>query len=357
MLLNIVSVLLYSPPMTSSYSKTFFILFLLALVAYGQQQDRVAIINTLDNLDSIHFTDLAHLTNRLRETAVNVLPKERYGIMTTESIVAFLGSQENAIRVCKEASCLAEIGRKVNADYVAQARIGRFGGQLAINFELYNSKSGNLIGSFTGFSKDIFGLLAIIDENASALFKKMLITENVVKVAVPAVPQVSEKKIIETETEILVPVESQENKPLENYSYQNFTTTERWKTWALNLTINGLGSWVVMEDGVGGLVHFGLGACTIVAFIINSVEPPNYHEEPLLLNNPDISVYNNDNERVVRGLIYAFLGIGAVWNIYRSATYDKPQSVAHREYGGFDFAILPDRRGGFMPAVVYNRGF
>jgi len=221
MLLNIVSVLLYSPPMTSSHSKMFFILFLLALAAYGQQQDRVAIINTLDNLDSIHFTDLAHLTNRLRETAVNVLPKERYGIMTTESIVAFLGSQENAIRVCKEASCLAEIGRKVNADYVAQARIGRFGGQLAINFELYNSKSGNLIGSFTGFSKDIFGLLAIIDENASVLFKKMLVTENIAEVAppknkpsVPATPQKSEKKIIETETEILVPVESQVNEPV-----------------------------------------------------------------------------------------------------------------------------------------------
>jgi len=152
--------------------KFIFALFLLAFAAYGQQ-DRVAIINTMDNLDSIHFTDLAYLTNKLRETAVNVLPKAKYGVMTTESIIAFLGSQENAIKVCKEASCLAELGRKVSADYVAQARIGRFSGELAINCELYSSKSGNLLGSFAGSSKDLSGLLAIINENAPILFKKL----------------------------------------------------------------------------------------------------------------------------------------------------------------------------------------
>jgi len=141
--------------------------------AYGGQQERVAIINTLDNQDSIGFSDLSHLTNRLRETAVNVLPKELYGVMTTESIVAFLGSQENAIRVCNQASCLAEIGRKVSADYVAQGRIGRFIGMFTINFELYSSKSGNLIGSFTGSSLDMKGILAIIDENAPILFRKL----------------------------------------------------------------------------------------------------------------------------------------------------------------------------------------
>ena len=151
-----------------------FVLLFLALAAYGQMQERVAILNTVDDGDSIKVSDLIYLTNRLRETAVKVLPKQRYGVMTTESIIAFLGSQENARKVCNEASCLAEIGRKVSADYVAQARIGRFGNQLSINFQLYNTKTGNLIDSFTGNSKDVFGLLSIIDENAPALFKQML---------------------------------------------------------------------------------------------------------------------------------------------------------------------------------------
>jgi len=113
-------------------SKLCLILLFLALAAYGQQE-RIAIINTVDDRDSIGFSELAYLTDKLRETAVNILPKFRYGIMTSESIVAFLGdSQERAAKVCNEANCLAQIGRMVNADYVVQARIGRFGNDLAI---------------------------------------------------------------------------------------------------------------------------------------------------------------------------------------------------------------------------------
>ena len=138
------------------------------------QQERIAILNSVDNNDSIGFSDLYYLTGRLRETAVKILPKSRYGVMTTESIVAFLGSEENARRVCNESSCLAEIGRKVNADYVAQARVGRFNGNLAIGVELYSVKSGVMVGSFTGNSKDISGLLSTIDKKAPDLFKQML---------------------------------------------------------------------------------------------------------------------------------------------------------------------------------------
>jgi len=152
-------------------NKQLLVLLLLAIAAYGQQQ-RVAIINTVDDRDSIGTSDLTYLTDRLRETAVNIL-QPHYGVMTTESIVAFLGSQEQAAKECKAASCLAELGRKVNADYVAQTRVGRFSKDLTLKTELYNSKSGNLIGSFTGNSKDIYGLLAIINEKAPVLFKKM----------------------------------------------------------------------------------------------------------------------------------------------------------------------------------------
>jgi len=157
-------------------NKLFLTLLFLALTAYAQMQERIAIINTMDDYDSLSVSALTYLTDRLRETAVNVLPNDRFGVMTTESIVAFLGSMENTVRVCKESSCLAELGRKVSADYVAQGRIGRFGRDLTIKVELYSVISGNLIGSFTGDSKDIYGLRDIINEKATDLFKKMLAT-------------------------------------------------------------------------------------------------------------------------------------------------------------------------------------
>jgi len=156
-------------------NKLFFTLLFLALAAYGQTQERVAIINTLDDYDSISVAELTYLTDRLREAAVNILPGDRFGVMTTESIVAFLGSLENTVRVCKESSCLADLGRQVSADYVAQGRLGRFSGNLTIKVELYNVKTGNLMGSFTGSSKDVNGLLALIDEKSNDLFRRMLV--------------------------------------------------------------------------------------------------------------------------------------------------------------------------------------
>jgi len=151
----------------------FILLFLASLTAYGQQPERVAILNTLDDSDSISVSETAYLTDRLREVAADVLPKQRYGVMTTESIIAFLGSHEALIKECKAASCLAELGRKVNADYVAQGRIRKFGEQLSMNFELYNTKSGVLVGSFNGNSKDVYGFITIIEEKSPALFKKL----------------------------------------------------------------------------------------------------------------------------------------------------------------------------------------
>jgi len=204
--------------------KIVFILLFLALAAYGQQE-RVAIINTVDNNDSLGFNDLSYLTNKLRETAVNILPKSRYGVMTTESLVAFLGSHEALVRECKASSCLAELGRKVSADYVAQAHIGRFGPQLSINFDLYNVASGNLIGSFAGYSKDIFGLLAIIEEKAPALFKEMVSESGGSSAPPPAV--VFTAPLQEKEPEVAQEDEYEPYEPPEERRLAKTTTANR----------------------------------------------------------------------------------------------------------------------------------
>jgi len=143
---------------------------LLTFAAYGQQE-RIAIMHTVDNLDSIGVTDLGYLTNKLRDIASKVLPKSRYGIMTQQSIVDRLGSQERAEKECREATCLADLGRKISADYISQGRIGRFSGKLTIEVELYSVRNGNLLGAFTGDAKNLEGLLAILEAKAPKLFE------------------------------------------------------------------------------------------------------------------------------------------------------------------------------------------
>jgi uncharacterized protein (TIGR02145 family) len=152
-----------------------FILLLLAIAAYGQQQKRIAIVNTEDDGEPpIKNSELTHLTDKLREIANKTLPSGNYAVMTQQSILAFLGSQESMVKECRAAEgCLAKLGRKINADYIGQARIGRFGKDLTIKVELYESGSGNLINSFTAESKNIYGLLSVLNKEAPYLFKKL----------------------------------------------------------------------------------------------------------------------------------------------------------------------------------------
>ncbi|MDR1812765.1 MAG: hypothetical protein LBQ87_08060, partial [Candidatus Fibromonas sp.] len=136
------------------------IVLLFALAAYGQTE-RIAIMHTVDDGDSVNVMNLGYLTDRLRDIGAQVLPKNRYGIMTQQSIVDRLGSQERAEKECREATCIADLGRKINADYIAQGRIGRFSGKLTIKVELYKVSNSNLLASLTGDSDDLKGLLAV----------------------------------------------------------------------------------------------------------------------------------------------------------------------------------------------------
>jgi len=139
------------------------------------QQKLVAIINTVDDEEPpIKNSELIHLTDRLREIATKTLPQRSYAVMTQQSILSLFSSPEDMMNKCNELSgCLVKIGREIAADYIGQARIGRFGGDLTIKVELYETGKGTLVSSFTGSSYDIYGLLSVLDEKAPEMFRRM----------------------------------------------------------------------------------------------------------------------------------------------------------------------------------------
>ena len=148
-----------------------FILLFFAFAAHSQVQERVAILNTVDDSKpELDFTVLTYLTNSLREIAVKMLPENKYFVMTSQSIIEMLGPERK--EECKN-KCMLDMGKAISADYIGQARLGRLGGNLTITMELYHIR-GNLIGSFNGNAKDEFGLVAVINEKAPAMFRKML---------------------------------------------------------------------------------------------------------------------------------------------------------------------------------------
>jgi uncharacterized protein (TIGR02145 family) len=148
----------------------FFIFF---LVVTSSAATHVAVLETISEKDIIGRSEKVFLTDKLREMAKTVLPDYMgYVIMTRENINAMLPPGKS-VEEC-EGSCLVETGKNIAADFVAQARVGKFGQQLTLTVELYETAGNNLVGTFTTKKSDAEGLLIEIEEKAGQLFKKIV---------------------------------------------------------------------------------------------------------------------------------------------------------------------------------------
>lgn len=125
----------------------------------------------------LEYQEAQFITNVLREEAVRALSSEANAtIMTRENIVAML-PPEKSLEEC-EGSCLIETGKNISADYVSQARIGKFGKNLTISVELYKTSNGKLIASFNTKAPDIDFLEEAVREKASQMFLEIIEQES-----------------------------------------------------------------------------------------------------------------------------------------------------------------------------------
>ncbi len=132
----------------------------------------MAVLETLAPKDLLTTQERLYLTDILRGQAVNILPAEQnWTIMTRENINIMLPPGKK-IEDC-EGSCLAETGKNIAADYVAQARISQFGKSLAISAELYETASSKLVASFVGKGETVDDIEKIIKEQSPTFFKKV----------------------------------------------------------------------------------------------------------------------------------------------------------------------------------------
>jgi len=151
-------------------------LFALATLLFStlHAQKVVAVLEIVPNNETIELqiSEYRHLTDELRTRAREALPRTGYSILTRDNIVSLLPQDEEA-RECLAESCAVEIGRAIGAEYITQGFIGKFGEMMTLTVELYESMSGNLLGSFVTESKDIMGLLATIRQKAPELFSHL----------------------------------------------------------------------------------------------------------------------------------------------------------------------------------------
>ena len=159
--------------------------------------------------DSVSLLDRQYLTNVLREQAVKELPAtEDFTIMTRENILQMLPPGK-AIEDC-EGSCLVETGKNIAADFICQARVGRFGSSLTLSAELYETAGNKLIASFNGRGQNVEELLSLVERKSHDFFGMIR------KVTRPAETgsKVAENKIVE-------------NKVVENKTVENKVGSEK----------------------------------------------------------------------------------------------------------------------------------
>src|SRR5207302_311672 len=82
---------------------------------------------------------LIPLTDDLRNEAPRLIPG--LGVMTAESMNALIEASGQDASKC-EGLCAVDLGRLVQADYVADGTLSRSGGAFVISFSLYETKSG-----------------------------------------------------------------------------------------------------------------------------------------------------------------------------------------------------------------------
>jgi hypothetical protein len=238
------------------------------------------------------------LTAELRREAVKNLPRSQYNVMTSETVMAQGGA---TLEQCFDENCVITLGSKIGADYIVRGTISKFQTLYTLSVEIYDTEDGNLVASSDPVrSESIRGLLENAAPACGNMYREFAGTQK-------------------------------------RNQYKDFSTGQRWGTWGLNW-LGGSGSFIVMNDYVGGCIL--LGSQVTYGYFLGK---PVGRETDVLTS----------------------LGMAmVVFNIVRSATYHKPKpksSAANvsnfKPYDGLKLSVVPTETGDFKVLARYDYTF
>jgi len=152
-----------------------FLFALVLLLDANTVAKTLAILELTTTAEEINLSiaEMRYLTDELRSQAMKTLPSSNYAVLTRDNILSLIPKDKKEAQLLSQSPAV-EIGKAMNAEYVSQGSIGRFGELLTISIELYETKNGKLLGSIVMESKDAIGLLAVIREKSPGLFGKIM---------------------------------------------------------------------------------------------------------------------------------------------------------------------------------------
>ncbi|MCL2211657.1 MAG: DUF4339 domain-containing protein [Treponema sp.] len=141
-------------------------------------------------------------------------------------------------------------------------------------------------------------------------------------------------------------------------NYQNFSGGLRFGTWALNMAIPGLGSFVLMKDKKGGGINMGLGLSSYACLVLGGIA--SFAVSQTMGNNK----WEPGEGLLTIGGIFVFAAGGGlyiayqIYNIIRIATYTKPRPAAALfNPEAWQLDIVPGKEGIERVSIAYTHKF
>jgi len=127
--------------------------------------------------------DARLVTAELRREAVNNLARDKYNIMTSETVYSMGGA---VLEACAEENCVVALGSKIGADYIVRGTISKVQTMFTLTVEMYETDNGTLVASSNSVrSEKVVDLLEKAAAASAVMYKAF------VKAPAPTVRPVS----------------------------------------------------------------------------------------------------------------------------------------------------------------------
>jgi len=147
----------------------------------------------------LNKAEVRQMTAELRSVAVKNLPRDRFNIMTSETVM----SQGSAkLEECAEENCVIALGAKIGADYIVRGIVSKFGTSLTMSVEMYETEDGNLVAT-SGLvrSENIAELLDKAAAVCADMYKTFVSTQRPAPKAPAAAQEPPSREVAATEHE------------------------------------------------------------------------------------------------------------------------------------------------------------
>jgi formylglycine-generating enzyme required for sulfatase activity/TolB-like protein len=111
---------------------------------FAQTMGKLVAVLALTNRAGITDDEAEYLTNNVRTVASQMLPNDKFIVMTRENMEALL-PQGMDLKKCAEASCEVDTGQKLGAEYIVTGDIVTFAGKLHVELRLHHVPSRGML--------------------------------------------------------------------------------------------------------------------------------------------------------------------------------------------------------------------